>query len=797
MNYWNAADLARAYGLSSLYGGGRTGAGQTVGIFELDTYNPSDIAAYQACYGTSVPVTSTLVDGGVGNTGSGSAEATLDIEVVAGLAPGASIHVYTGPNDGANGPLDTYARMVNDDTAKIITTSWGECEPLMGSDAQVAEQVYFQLAFDQGQTVLAASGDAGSTDCWTLQHQYSNLAVDDPAAQPYVTGVGGTSMSGASANAPTEVAWGAGGSTSEGAGGGGNSTTFEAAPWQQVPAAQSAATTYQCGPSGTQQCREVPDVSASADRTHGDPIYYQGQWSVFGGTSMAAPLWGALVADAEQGCASPKSLLPAIYSTGAASAFHDVTTGNNLLPGLDPNSTPHFTAATGYDLATGWGSPNAPALLTLLSGSSSGCPTVTGLSPSAGPAVGGTTVVVTGSGFGSSPSVTFNGVPAATVGPSTDSSVTVTAPAGTPGPAIVAVTDSSQPAAGTSPATAASTYTYLAPVVTGVSPAKGPTSGGGQVVISGSRFIDVYSVSFGGTPAVFQVDSTGSITATVPAGSGGTVDVVVSGSEGTSSRSPGDRYTYALPGYWMVASDGGTFAFGDAGFFGSMGGLRLNKPIVGMASTPDDQGYWLVASDGGIFAFGDAGFFGSAGGLRLNKPIVGMATTPSGRGYWLVASDGGIFAFGDAGFFGSAGGLRLNKPIVGMASTSSGSGYWLVASDGGIFAFGDAGFSGSAGGFPLDKPIVGMASTTDGRGYWLVASDGGIFAFGDAGFHGSAGGFPLNKPIVGMSADLDLDGGGYWLVASDGGIFAFGSAPFFGSTGNLTLNRPITGMSGT
>jgi hypothetical protein len=74
-----------------------------------------------------------------------------------------------------------------------------------------------------------------------------------------------------------------------------------------------------------------------------------------------------------------------------------------------------------------------------------------------------------------------------------------------------------------------------------------------------------------------------------------------------------------------------------------------------------------VASDGGIFAFGDAGFYGSAGGLDLNRPIVGMASTPAGHGYWLVASDGGIFAFGDAGFYGSAGGLDLTAPTVAIS----------------------------------------------------------------------------------------------------------------------------------
>jgi hypothetical protein len=234
-------------------------------------------------------------------------------------------------------------------------------------------------------------------------------------------------------------------------------------------------------------------------------------------------------------------------------------------------------------------------------------------------------------------------------------------------------------------------------------------------------------------------------------------------------------------GYWLVASDGGIFAFGDAPFLGSMGGSHLNQPIVGMASTPNGLGYWMVAADGGIFSFGDASFHGSTGGIHLNQPIVGMASTPDGGGYWLVASDGGIFSFGDASFFGSTGGMHLNRPIVGMAAAPNGGGYRLVASDGGIFDFGDASFFGSTGGIHLNQPIVGMASTPDGGGYWLVASDGGIFSFGDAAFFGSTGAIRLNRPIVGMSRGVDA--AGYWLVASDGGIFSFGDAPFLGSTG--------------
>jgi hypothetical protein len=243
-------------------------------------------------------------------------------------------------------------------------------------------------------------------------------------------------------------------------------------------------------------------------------------------------------------------------------------------------------------------------------------------------------------------------------------------------------------------------------------------------------------------------------------------------------------------GYWLAASDGGIFTFGDARFFGSLGGVRLNRPVVGLAPTVTGAGYWMVAADGGVFPFGDARFRGSTGALRLNKPIVGMAPTPSGGGYWLVASDGGVFSFGDAAFRGSTGALRLNKPIVGMAATPSGGGYWLVASDGGVFAFGDARFVGSTGAIRLNRPVVGMAADPGGTGYWLVASDGGIFAFGSAAFAGSTGAIRLNQPVVGMAATPS--GRGYWL---GGAVFAFPSAPFLGSMGAVRLNAPIVGLA--
>ena len=156
--------------------------------------------------------------------------------------------------------------------------------------------------------------------------------------------------------------------------------------------------------------------------------------------------------------------------------------------------------------------------------------------------------------------------------------------------------------------------------------------------------------------------------------------------------------------------------------------------MVGMAPTKDGKGYWLVASDGGVFSFGDATFYGSMGGTPLNAPVTSMAATPSGNGYWLVAADGGIFTFGDAPFDGSMGGKPLNNPVVGMVSAPHAQGYMLVSDDGGIFAFGTVPFFGSLGGGyggnPADvPPVAAIALTPDNQGYWLLEPDGWSYAF--------------------------------------------------------------------
>jgi hypothetical protein len=334
--------------------------------------------------------------------------------------------------------------------------------------------------------------------------------------------------------------------------------------------------------------------------------------------------------------------------------------------------------------------------------------TINAVLPNSGPVAGGSTVTIHGANLGNATAVTFGGVPAVSFVGKTNASITAVSPPSDSAKTVdVQVTTS----AGTSTTNPGDQFTYTAgPIVTGVSPNTGPPSGGTMVAITGFQLSGATAVAFGSTPATgFTVNSATSITATAPAGTG-VVDVTVTSPTGVSITSAQDQFNYRA-GYWLVASDGGVFSYGNVPFEGSAGSIKLNKPVVGMAATPDNGGYWLVASDGGIFAYGDAVFYGSTGGMTLNKPIVGMAATPDGFGYWLVASDGGIFAFGDAVFHGSTGSIVLNRPIVGMTLPPDGYGYTMGAADGGLFAFGNATFNGSLGGSPPAAPVVAVVST--------------------------------------------------------------------------------------
>ncbi|MDQ1360513.1 MAG: hypothetical protein QOJ44_890, partial [Acidimicrobiaceae bacterium] len=390
---YTAGTIANAYGYNALYGQGRLGSGTTVGIFEEEPYLASDIQGYLTCYGIATSITNIPVDGGAG-TGTQSGEAALDIEDVAGLAPASSILVYSGPNTSV-GTFDIYDQMVHDDKAQVLSTSWGMCEGTATVGEISFEANILAEAAAQGQSFYAASGDSGSEGCTTPRKPDNSLIVDDPAGQPNITAVGGTSMTSAGTS-PSEVVWNNG----IGAGGGGVSIIFTQPLWQTGPGTSS--TTSSCpvssGP-GTTSCREVPDVSASADPNHGYVMFFGGSWTAFGGTSAGSPSWSALTALTDQGCTTPMGLVnPTLYAAGssATSPFNDITAGNNDWLGTNSGL---YAATSNYDRASGWGTPKAASIIAALQ-PSGGCPSVTGVSPSVGPISGGQSVVISGNDLG-------------------------------------------------------------------------------------------------------------------------------------------------------------------------------------------------------------------------------------------------------------------------------------------------------------------------------------------------------------------------------------------------------------
>ncbi len=212
-------------------------------------------------------------------------------------------------------------------------------------------------------------------------------------------------------------------------------------------------------------------------------------------------------------------------------------------------------------------------------------------------------------------------------------------------------------------------------------------------------------------------------------------------------------------GYWLDASDGGVFAFGDSGFYGSIPGLglhpadsglpnSLNAPIVGMVPSADGHGYFMVASDGGVFAFGDARFAGSCPGIGgCSGAAVAVMPDASGNGYWLVTQSGHVYTFGDAPYYGAPG--PRSAPVTSAVRTPDGRGYWILFADGTIDAYGDAGNFGSPagqmGGF---NPAGAIFTTADGGGYWVAAANGAVANYGDAPNDGSMLGTALNGSII-------------------------------------------------
>ena len=601
--------MANSYGAFGLYGAGDFGSGQNIAVYELEPVLASDIDTFDTCYFGGTEAAQMMkrltiggpyaVDGGE-PTGPGSGEAVLDVEDVSAIAPEANIDVYQAPNNTFGG-IDEYAAIVDNDHDQVVTSSWGVCEQavqLAEPGVQQAENLLFEQAAAQGQSVFSAEGDTGDDSCNAFRPPapatgQNPLSVLDPASQPYVVSVGGTTIDDAT-EPPSEHVWNDG--ADWGAGGGGISSSWASPSWQadsrvpgivgpgsadytnaaDVEAAAGYPTTFcQANLSGATSetpCRLVPDVSAQADEFTGAVTIYADEfggplngWITIGGTSSATPIWAALLAlvnssatcEADTahgvGFVSPQLYAVASNPTAYAESFNDITSGNNDIYGLDDGLV--FPATTGYDLASGLGSPKltgpggtAGLAVNLCSGATAASrPTITGMSADILPSTGGS-VTITGTGFEKSGSPDVSSVEVGSwpvtsgITVSSPTSLTVTFPpasdvvaANSPapqdgsGPANVSVTIASGESSLLVPGTttmeylSSTTTSPLKPSVTGVSPYGGLETAPGKVTILGSGFADGDTVSFGGVAASdVTVLSSFEISVTPPAYDSGT-----------------------------------------------------------------------------------------------------------------------------------------------------------------------------------------------------------------------------------------------------------------------------------
>jgi len=337
---FTASDLRAAY----IPGVTLTGAGQSVGLFEMNGYNITDIQTYFSSLGESlsVPILTVLVDGVSGTCGVScdDGEQALDIEMALALAPDLSaVIVYEGES-----PTDILNQMATDSLAKQLS-----CSYVFTPDPSDDEPIFLEFAA-QGQSFFASSGDGGAysppdcvSNCWTSRF---------PADDPYVTAVGGTLLG---TNGPGgawlfETTWAS-------SGGGINSYGYPIASYQ--------APLINVLNQGSSTLRNIPDVAAVASNVYAEA---NGSAGSSGGTSASAPLWASFTALVnQQASGAPVGFLnPIIYplaqTAGYGNDFHDITSGNNF----DSYSPDLFSAVTGYDLATGLGSPNGQDLINAL-----------------------------------------------------------------------------------------------------------------------------------------------------------------------------------------------------------------------------------------------------------------------------------------------------------------------------------------------------------------------------------------------------------------------------------------------
>lgn len=345
------SDVATAYGYTTLYQHGLHGEHMTINLVETDGSYPDDIQNYLSCIDFKGHLSFINVDGGPSDA---EGESTLDVQMVAGLAPAASIKVYQTDGNGDDPWTqvnDELQHILDDNTANanagsVVSISLGIDEAdITSDDVRALDSSLQQLTQVEHMTVFVASGDCGAF----ADETFGDLSVSYPASDLWAVAVGGTELSvDGQGNRTDEVAWSHFPNifhchNSWGTGGG-NSSLFHRSDWQK---ANGVTNQY------SHNDRQVPDVAAVADNL---AVYFQGSWGVVGGTSAAAPIWAAGQALVNEDTIqrlrtfgySPQFYYAVADKNGGGNAYFDVTSGNNQ----------YYHATPGWDFTTGLGTPN-------------------------------------------------------------------------------------------------------------------------------------------------------------------------------------------------------------------------------------------------------------------------------------------------------------------------------------------------------------------------------------------------------------------------------------------------------
>ncbi|MBV9281648.1 MAG: S8/S53 family peptidase [Chloroflexi bacterium] len=362
---YGPSDLTNLYDIQQIIQTGDAGSGQTIALYEKSDFSDANISQYDSSFGLSTTPPERVAVGDGSDTGAsrndGQGEAELDIEIVHAIAPAAHLLVYEAPQ-GKAGSIAMWNKIVSDDRAQVVSTSWGSPETYTDSDEIQAIDQALQEAAAQGQSVFDASGDLGAYDLNGIDQvpkdEWTKLVADFPGTDPWITAVGGTTLEqNSDGSYGGERAWSDVHQQPNVGSGGGLSTVFKRPSWQSGPGVDNQ---YSNG------MRQMPDVAADADANRSPYAIYtvddQGQpgWQGAGGTSASAPLWAATLALINQYLGQPQGFLnPTLYRLGQQAStlpfppFHDITEGNNL----------YYPATPGWDFATGWGSLDATAML--------------------------------------------------------------------------------------------------------------------------------------------------------------------------------------------------------------------------------------------------------------------------------------------------------------------------------------------------------------------------------------------------------------------------------------------------